>query len=139
MIHSRSRPGYIFLVTVLMIGVIASTTLVSLLLLGWAAEQNGALVEHSQQGLEYMQTCAERALRSLRLDPTYEGETRINFGTSDSCYIRVIGGSGNQDRTLCIEGVSGNTTRRMELNIKRLFPLVRVSSWQEVGAFSLCP
>lgn len=136
--HAHSRPGYIFLITVLMIGAIASATLLSLLLLGWAAEQNGYLNQLSQQGMEYMQICTERSLRSLRLDPTYAGDERFVFG-ANSCYVHKIGGSGNLDRTLCVEGVSGNTTRRMELQIKRLFPQVVIGSWQEVTAFSLCP
>lgn len=138
MTRTSAHPGYIFLVSVLMIGVISSTTLLSLLLLGWAAEQNGQLSVQSQQSLEYMQTCAERSIRSLRLDPTYTGEERYRFG-SDSCYIRVIGGSGNNDRTICLEGLSGNVTRRMEIRVSALFPSVVIRSWQEVSAFSYCP
>lgn len=138
MMHTHSRPGYIFLVTVLMIGAIASTTLLSLLLLGWAAEQNGFLAVRSQQALEYMLTCSERSLRSLRLDPTYAGDERFTFANG-SCYIHMIGGSGNVSRTLCVEGLSGSVTRRMELQIGRLFPAVAVNSWQEVSGFSQCP
>jgi hypothetical protein len=136
--NTSSHPGYIFLVSVLMIGVIASTTLLSLLLLGWAAEQNGQLGVQSEQAFEYMETCAERALRSLRLDPTYQGDTQYSFNM-DSCYIHSIGGSGNLDRTLCVQGVSGNITRRMEIRISRLFPVVVIKSWQEVSSFSACP
>ncbi len=138
MMQTRSRPGYVFLVTVLMIGAIASTTLLSLLLLGWAAEQNGYLQVQSQQAFEYADTCAERAIRSLRLDPTYAGDERFTFGTS-SCYIHPIGGGGNLDRRVCVESSSGNVVRRMELLLSRLFPSVVVDSWQEVSAFTLCP
>ncbi len=138
MMHTRSRPGYIFLVTVLMIGAIASTTLLSLLLLGWAAEQNGFLAVRSQQALEYMLTCSERSLRSLRLDPVYVGDERFTF-ENGSCYVHLIGGAGNLNRTICVEGLSGNITRRMELQIGRLFPLVTVNSWQEVSSFTQCP
>lgn len=138
MMFQRAHKGYVFLVTVLMVGAISSATLVSLLLLGWAAEQNGALAVHAQQALEYAQTCAERSLRSLRLDPTYPGEQRYKFG-NDSCYIRVIGGAGNYNRTLCIQGVATNVTRRLEIRINRLFPSVQIGSWQEVSSFTQCP
>jgi|CXWL01.1.fsa_nt_gi hypothetical protein len=138
MMHLRSRPGYIFLVTVLMIGAIASTTLLSLLLLGWAAEQNGYLQVQSQQAFEYAETCAERAIRSVRLDPTYVGDETFTFGASN-CTIHLIGGTGNIDRSICVESLSGRVVRRMEIDIARLFPSVVVRSWQEVTAFSLCP
>lgn len=138
MMPSRNRPGYVFLVTVLMIGAIASTTLLSLLLLGWAAEQNGYLTVQSQQGIEYMQTCAERAIRSLRLDPSYGGDERYSFG-SNSCYIHVIGGAGNLNRILCIDSTSGSVTSRMEIVIGRLFPSVVINAWQQVTTFTQCP
>jgi len=138
MTHLHTRPGYVFLVSVLLIGAIASTTLFSLLLLGWAAEQNGFLQVQSQQAYEYAQTCAERAMRSLRLDPTYVGDTTFFFGTN-SCTIHPIGGTGNQNRTLCVESLSGKIVRRMQIQIAQLFPVTLISSWQEVSTFSLCP
>lgn len=137
MMHLRARNGYVFLVTVLMIGAIASTTLLSLLLLGWAAEQNGALVERSQHAFELMQTCAERTLRSLRLDPTYAGNETFSFGRG-TCTVHAIGGGGNLDRTICIESVSGPVTRRSEIQLSRIFPVTTVRSWQEVSTFTHC-
>ena len=134
----RSRPGYIFLVTVLVIGVIATATASSLLLLGWAAEQNGLLMQQTNQAFEYAQTCAERAMRSLRSDLGYVGETTYAFSLG-SCEIKTIGGAGNEKRTLCVAGYSGDSVRRMEASIDRLYPTVTIRSWQEVSAFSLCP
>lgn len=137
MMCTPARDGYIFLVTVLMIGAIASTTLLSLLLLGWAAEQNGALVERSHRAFEYMNICAERTIRSLRLDPTYAGDETFTFERG-SCTVHPIGGGGNLDRVLCIESESAPVIRRMEIQINRLFPRVMIRSWQEVNTFTYC-
>ncbi len=90
MTRLTSRPGYIFLVTVLVIGAIASATATSLLLLGWAAEQNGLLLMQSAQAYEHANTCAERALRELRRDLAYTGNVTHTFEYG-SCEIRVIG------------------------------------------------
>ncbi len=138
MMRTRSHSGYVFLVTVLMIGAIASTTLLSLLLLGWAAEQNGVLVERSMRSFEQVQVCAERTLRSLRLDPTYAGDEtfKLDYG---NCTIRKISGAGNINRIVCVESTVGTVTRRLEISISRLFPLITISSWQEVSAFTKCP
>jgi hypothetical protein len=138
MIRSPSHSGYIFLVSVLAIGAIATATVVSLLLLGWAAEQNGYLVMQSRQANENARTCAERALRSLRSDVTYGGEQTFQL-TRGSCTIDPIGGTGNENRTICVLGIDVNTDARMEVLVSKLYPSVVISSWQNVSDFSLCP
>lgn len=138
MILSSSRPGYVFLLTILVIGAVASATASSLMLLGWAAEQNGLLVQESIQAFEYAHTCAERALRELRRDLNYSGDKTFVFDRG-TCDIERIGGSGNEKRMVCVSGSSGDSTRRMELSIDRLYPAVIMRSWNEVASFSLCP
>lgn len=133
-----AHAGYVFLVTVLVLGTVAATTALSELLLGWAAEENGNLLVQSTQAVEYARTCAERTLRSLRLDPTYGGEETIAL-TRGSCTVRPVGGVGNFDRTVCVSGASGLAVRRFEIVIAQLFPTVVIGSWREVSSFSLCP
>ena len=57
------RNGYVFLISVLVIGAIAATTAISLILLGLASEQSGLSVIQSSQAYELAQACAERAFR----------------------------------------------------------------------------
>lgn len=137
MIRLKSRDGYIFLVTVLVIGVIASATAASLMLLGWAAEQNGLLLVQSTQAYEYAQTCAERTLRELRSDLGYAGNVTVTFERG-SCQIHSIGGSANENRHICITGLSGDAVRRVQVDVAALFPSVRVRTWEEVSSFTLC-
>jgi hypothetical protein len=132
-----ARSGYVFLISVLVIGAIASATSVSLLLLGWAAEQSGLLLVHSAQAYEYAQTCAERTMHSLRRDLNYSGDETFAFDYG-SCAVALIGGSGNEDRTVCVSGSSGDSTRRLQVQVARLYPSVMIESWQEVSAFTLC-
>ncbi len=135
---SSSRPGYAFLVTVLVIGVMATATATSLMLLGWAAEQNGFLMERSAQAEEYAKGCIERTFRKLRLEPTYAGNETVTF-PKGSCLIRPVAGDGINDRRVCVEGRSGQTTRRFQIEIEELFPRIRTASFAEVVAFTLCP
>jgi hypothetical protein len=136
--RTAQRPGYIFMVTVLVVGVITSATALSLMLLGWAAEQNGLAVAQSSQAFEYAQTCAERAIRSLRSDLYYAGNETATF-THGTCTIESIGGGGDEDRTICITGASGDNTRRIQIQLDTLFPAVTVRSWEEVSTLTLCP
>ena len=138
MMRFRSHSGYAFLVSVLVMGAVASTVALSQLLLGWAAQQNGFFLVQSYQAVEHARTCAESALLSLRQDPTYGGEQTFTL-YQGSCTIRYVGGTGNYNRTVCVQGASGPAVRKLEMNIYQIFPTTRLSSWQEVSTFSLCP
>ncbi len=138
MTTTSSRPGYVFLVTVLMVGVIATATASSLMLLGWAAEQNGFLVSQSAQAYEYARTCAERAISKLRYDPSYAGEQTFTFAQG-RCEIRSVGGTGNEERTVCVAGYSGEGVRRLQVQAVQLYPTVMVNGWSEIVSFSYCP
>ncbi len=132
------RPGYIFLLSVLFIGAISIAVSVSLILLGLAAGESGLSTRQSTQAWEYANTCAERALRSLRSDLTYAGNETFTF-SSGSCDVRDVGGSGNTNRTVCTDGKSGQAIRRLEISIAQVYPSVTIATWREVSGFSLCP
>lgn len=133
-----AREGFVFLIAALIIGVIVSGMTISLILLGLGAQQSGLTVLQSAQAYANAQTCAERGLRRLRHDLSYDGGEEFTL-TNGNCSIAHTAGSGNWDRALCVEGESGRATRRMEISIKRIFPDVRIMSWKEVDSFSLCP
>ena len=135
---STSHPGYIFLLSVLVIGAIAIATTSSLILLGISAEQSGQAVAYAHQARELAHTCAERALRSLRADSAYTGNESFTL-TGGTCTINTIVGSGNANRYLCAQGTSGQSIRKLQINISQVLPTTRITSWKEVSAFTLCP
>lgn len=135
----RRRPGYIFLLTVLVIGAIASVAATSLVLLGLARQQSSLAATQSAQALEFARTCVERGIRSLRSDLSYDGGLTATF-SEGSCILRHLAGSGNRDRSLCAEGHSANAVRRLEVTLQRVLPTTTVDSWVEVSDFTgLCP
>lgn len=135
--HSTKRPGYTFLLSVLFVGAIAMTVAGSIFLNGWLALRNSETFEGSAQSFEYAVTCAERALRDLFEDVDYAGDETVNF-SNGSCYILPISGSGNNNRTVCTEGVFGDNTRRVEIIIEQVLPEITIFAWQEVEFFTSC-
>ncbi|KKU20065.1 MAG: hypothetical protein UX30_C0004G0013 [Candidatus Saccharibacteria bacterium GW2011_GWA2_46_10] len=136
--YCRSRKGYTFLLSTLFVGAVALAVTGTMLMLGWMALRNGVIIEDSGKAYELAMTCAERGLVELFNDENYYGDENISLG-EDSCSILAIGGSGNENRTLCAEGKSGSSVRRMEIIIERILPAIKTSSWQEVDVFSSCP
>lgn len=135
---AHTRGGYVFLVTVLIVGAVATTVVSSFLLLATTSMRTTLLFEQSAQALASAQTCIERALRELRLDGGYAGNV-VSSLSSSSCRILPIAGEGNEDRSVCTEGRSGSAVRRLEVMISDILPSTSISSWREVPAFTLCP
>ncbi len=133
-----ARRGYIFLVSVLVIGAISISTAVTLVLLGLAATQSGFSISQSAQAYENARSCVEMALRSLRSDVSYGGNGTVALSSGITCTLRSIGGSGNDNRTICAEGTTLGLTRRVQVRVAHLYPTVQISDWEEVADFTFC-
>ncbi len=121
----------------LFVSAVAVSVLGSYLLLSIAAMENGITFQASSQALENAQTCADRGLMNLFLDSGYTGGETVVLSYG-SCEILQPGGFGNDNRTLCLEGISGAHTRRIEIVVERLLPSIQIYSWQEVATITSC-
>lgn len=134
---SRHRSGYIFLISVLFVSAIVVSAIGSFTLISIGSMQNGLTFQASAQAMENANTCAEVGLMNLFLDSGYTGDESLVLDDG-TCAILTPGGYGNSNRTLCVEGISGNHTRRMEIVISSLLPSITVYSWQEVSSILSC-
>jgi hypothetical protein len=132
-----AHDGYILLITIVIIGTMASAILSSLLLLGISANHVSLSVLQANKSLANAQACAEYGLMKLRASPSYAGNEFIAVGT-DQCEILSVGGIGNNNRVLCTEGKIGDSVRRLEVVVNQILPQTKIYSWQEVSVFSLC-
>ncbi|TSC59102.1 MAG: hypothetical protein Greene041619_124 [Candidatus Peregrinibacteria bacterium Greene0416_19] len=132
-----TRDGYIFLITALFVGAISLAATISLMLLGWAAEQNGLTYGQATQSLELARGCIEFAINMLRSDMTYAGGNTLVF-SQGSCTIMSVQGHGPSNRTICAEGVSGQTKKRLKASVEELFPTPIVISYEEVLTAESC-
>jgi hypothetical protein len=130
--------GYVYLLTVLVVGVLASAVTLSFMLLSTSALHTGVAVQQSAEALAAAQGCAEYAVHQLLTDPFYTGSETQSYGSA-SCDILQTVGSGNENRTICIDATAGTVTRRLEIIIQQLLPQVRVFAWQEVPIITACP
>ena len=150
-ITPSNRNGFVMLLTVLVVGTMASAAAISILLLGIGIERNAFSIQQSTQAYYNAWTCAENAISALRKDLSYTGNHERSFvygyannqgGTSygtTTCKIYPIGGSDNTDRTICTEGTFGNfTIRRLEVKLSRVLPSTLVDSWKEVETITEC-
>jgi hypothetical protein len=137
MINLHSRDGYTFLLSILFVGAIATAVTGTMLLLGWLALRNSDTAERSAKAYELARTCAEVALEELFEDNAYLGNEELSL-SQGLCYILPIGGTGNENRTVCTEGESGGTVRRLEIILDHILPSIEIIAWQEVEFFTSC-
>jgi len=135
---TQRHSGYVLLLATLFVGAIASIVLTSVLLLGTNSSLVHFSVEQGAKALAAAHACAEIALQTLRENPGYAGNQFYYPDSVETCEVLLIGGTGNTNRLLCVEGTTGNTVRRLEIVIKKIYPKIEISSWREVAAFSLC-
>lgn len=131
------RDGYVFLISVLAVGVIGSAVVGSLVLLGMASRRTAFALQQSSQAFGLAHACAERGLMHLKADAGYAGGDSVSFAEG-TCDILLVGGYGNEHRTICAEGTAGNAVRRLEIVVSQVQPVTRIASWQEVEIFSFC-
>jgi len=146
-----TRDGYILLLTVLVVGTVASASAAAIILLGLGIERTSFSMQLSSQAMNSAWTCMENAIATLKEDLEYEGnhdrsfvygyddgEGGIAYGLA-TCRIYPIDGADNEDRTICTEGTFGNfTTRRFEARLARVLPSVVVDFLEEVDTISRC-
>ncbi len=128
----RTKEGFIFLIGVLAVGVIAAATAASLLLLGGAAERTAFSVEESMQAMEFARACTERGILALRKDLSYSQRLAYTWPTG-SCTLQKVDGNGYENRVLCVEGRAGSVVRRLLVQVERLYPQVSIASTKEIA------
>lgn len=133
------RSGYMLLLSILIIGVVASAIVSSLLLLGTASNRGSFSVQQSAQSLAFVQGCAEIALFKLSENVNYIGSEQYRFPLG-MCDILTIGGTpgSNTNRFICVEATTDDVVRKLEIIVSQVKPQARISSWQEVLSFTLC-
>ncbi|MBU1911050.1 hypothetical protein KKG16_01405, partial [Patescibacteria group bacterium] len=125
MIYHSFKNGYTFLLSTLFVGAIAIAVTGTMLMMSWLTLRNGQILEQSGRAYEMAATCAEHGLLELFEDNVYIGNEDLAIGDG-TCSILTVGGSGNESRTLCTEGVSGGTTRRLEIIIEKILPTIEI-------------
>jgi hypothetical protein len=137
MMRSRSRPGYIFLMSVLFTGIIGMAAVLSMLLLSWASEQSGLTFAQTNQALTLANTCLEYAFQEIRKNPHYAGGDTLVLQNRGTCDILAIQRQGD-NRIFCTKGTYGQAIRRLEARISQLFPTPIVRSYKEVKDSGAC-
>jgi len=130
----KTQNGYVALMTVIVVGAISSAIVVSLLTFSIIYNKNSITKNNSQTALSYAESCAEEALRLVRLK-TYSasGSLDINGDTVDDCNYSVTGSAPSLTITSSnIPNSSILSVKKLQIITSAVSPRINILSWKEV-------
>jgi len=131
--HTSER-GFIALISILIIGAVVLVISIGLSLRS-IGETNMSLSEQeSHRALALANVCAEQALMKLESFLNYSGSESIIIG-SESCDILAVSGSGNFSRTVETQSTVSSHTRKVQVFVSQISPIMQLTSWEEVADF----
>jgi hypothetical protein len=125
----RKQEGYIALLTVLIVGAVATAIALTLLLSGANNNQTALVKQRSMQARALAVSCAEEALQTLRGTNTYTGTASLTL-TTGSCTYTIANSSGT--RSILATGTVSGVARKIQVYATIGTSSISITSWQEV-------
>lgn len=130
LIKNTKKKGFMTLIIVLIVGVIALSITVSLLISGLSVSRTSFDFQQMYQVKNLAHSCAEEALQQIRDNTNFTGTGNLNFSLG-SCTYTVVG-TGSNNRNITTTGTIDTVTRKMEINISAINPYIVISTWQDI-------
>lgn len=119
--------------SVLIIGAVGTSIVISLILLGIGSSKTTIVIEQSYEAKALADLCTEEALEQIRLATAFTGTASIDIGTGNCEY--TIANTGGENRTIQSTGTKGTVIRKVEVSINQINPTIEIVSYKEVVDF----
>lgn len=134
---TKRHAGYVALISLIIIGIVASTIAAFLLLGGVGATQSSRNVESSTLARAAAQSCAELGLAAIQANTSLttpaSGSTTLDATLKQTCSYSVTGTTPNYTVVGVgqVDASGKNTVRRVTVVIDQVLPQIRVASWRD--------
>ncbi len=132
-LENNQHPGYIALISVLILGAVGTAVAISLVLLGLGSSRSSFTLTQSNQTKALVNACMEEALQQIRDATPFTGTGSLSLGQGSCTY--TVTSQGGQNRTIIATGTVGTIVRKVKSIITTIHPDITISSWQEVADF----
>lgn len=122
--------GYVALMTVIVLGVVATVVATSLVILGLGHSRSALSENQTAQAKVAADACSEEALKQISLSSSYTGTGNLTLSTGVGCSYTVTN-TGGPSRQITSSGTSGPNIRKETITITAVTPNIVFSSWQE--------
>jgi hypothetical protein len=129
-----NQRGYVLLLSVIVVGIVSGSIASTILLFGIGQNRSSLAIQEGANARFLADSCAQEVLEQLIQDDTYAGSEILDFDNG-TCTVAAVSGSGQSNRTVQVTGVSGSSTKRVQVIVTTVGPPMVISSWQEVSSF----
>jgi hypothetical protein len=130
-IHQKNmQQGFATLMAVLIVGAIGAAVAVSFLNRGIEASKNTTSLEFAFRARLLADQCVELALQDIRNNTDYVGKGS-STATTGTCTYEVVEFGGNR-RNITAIGKSGDSTKKILVELDGINPEIIIISWREV-------
>lgn len=125
--------GYIALLSVIVLGIVGTSIMLSVILSGISALKTDSAIEKSSQAKNMATSCSEEALQKILETGTTSSSGSLAIA-SGTCSYLITTASGT---TLIIQatGIVSSITSKIKVIIATTTPSIVLSSWEDVGDF----
>lgn len=128
---SYKQKGVSAIITIVILSVAGLIMAYSAVILGLGELEMGYNLQQGGETLAIADGCMEEALRRIRVDSSYSGDT-LNLGDG-SCIISVAGS--DSSRTITVISSIGNYNKKIESNISLSGSgKITIDSWEELSS-----
>ncbi len=124
----KNQKAFAALLTIIIIGAAALVIGLTATILGLGDLEMAYDSQQGEETFSIADSCIEEALRRIRLDSAYTGDT-LSLGDG-SCIIGVTGTDPN--RTVSVTSTMGNYYKKLQVGITITGYSITIDSWQEV-------
>jgi len=132
MLSFKYNSGFIALTSVIIISAVIVLLVIGIFRSSVGEMERGGAREKSDGALSLANTCAEIALYELRKNPdnySVSEEEEISVGEK-SCYISSV--ERESDIIIKTRGVSGDYTRKIQIEVASVKPKIEITEWREI-------
>lgn len=132
------KPGYISLITVLVVSAVAATIALVILFAGVGSSKSSFGVTQAAQAKAAANACAELALGAIQANITLATPNSANYtidsNTNTQCDYTITGTSPDYiiDATGTVDASGKNIKKRVHIVLNRVGPTLNIASWQEI-------
>lgn len=126
-----SEQGYVTLLSVLILGAVATAIATALLVAGADANRETLIVQQSTQARGYVDACTEDALQQIHDNTSFTGTDGLALGQG-TCSFTVTS-TGTTTRTIATTATVGSATRKAMIYVTITSSTISITTWQEVN------
>lgn len=122
-----NNSGYVALLTVIIMGAVVTVIATSLVLLGLGHSRSSLSESQAASAKSAADACTESALVQIRLSSSFTGSGNLTLSGSTCTYTVA----NTVTSSIVAVGVSGNSTRRVTVDLSSRTPTIIFTKWQE--------